>query len=63
MQIVWGEEDRWLDPAQADRLHGPIPGSRLKKVLGAGHFVMEDAPSEVAEALASFFSGDRERTS
>ena len=24
----------------------------------AGHFVMEDAPGEVAEVLADFFSGD-----
>jgi pimeloyl-ACP methyl ester carboxylesterase len=62
VQIVWGEEDGWLDPAQADCLHRTIPGSRLKKVAGAGHFVMEDAPSEVVEVLAGFFSGDGERT-
>jgi pimeloyl-ACP methyl ester carboxylesterase len=63
VQIVWGEEDRWLDPVQADRLHGTIPGSRLKKVTGAGHFVIEDAPSEVAEVLAGFFSVEGESTS
>jgi pimeloyl-ACP methyl ester carboxylesterase len=61
VQIVWGEEDGWLDPAQADRLQGMIPGSRLKKVAEAGHFVQEDAPSEVTEILASFFAGDGER--
>lgn len=58
VQIVWGEEDGWLDPVQADRLHRTIPGSRLKKVTGAGHFVQEDAPSEVMEVLASFFTGE-----
>lgn len=63
VQIVWGEEDGWLASVQADLLHGTIPGSRLKKVAGAGHFVMEDAPSEVAEVLAGFFSGDGERAS
>jgi pimeloyl-ACP methyl ester carboxylesterase len=63
VQIVWGEEDRWVDPAQADRLHGQIPGPRLKKVAGAGHFVQEDAPSEVVEVLVSFFTGEGERTS
>jgi pimeloyl-ACP methyl ester carboxylesterase len=62
VQFVWGEEDGWLDPDQADCLHRTIPGSRLKKVAGAGHFVMEDAPSEVVEVLAGFFSGDGEST-
>jgi pimeloyl-ACP methyl ester carboxylesterase len=63
VQIVWGEEDGWVDPLQADRLHGTIPGSRLKKVAGAGHFVQEDAPSEVVEVLVGFFFGNGERTS
>ena len=45
---------------QADRLHDEIPGSRLKKVAGAGHFVMEDVPEEVARELAGFFSADKE---
>lgn len=58
VQVIWGEADTWLDPAQADRLHETIPGSRLKKVAGAGHFVMEDAPEEVARELAGFFSAD-----
>jgi pimeloyl-ACP methyl ester carboxylesterase len=62
VQIVWGGEDGWVDPAQADRLHEAVPGSGLKKVVGAGHFVQEDAPSEVAEVLAGFFGGG-ERTS
>lgn len=62
VQVIWGEADTWLDPEQADRLHEAIPGSRLKKVAGAGHFVMEDAPREVAEVLVSFFSGGREGT-
>ncbi len=58
VQVIWGEADTWLDPAQADRLHEVILGSRLKKVKGAGHFVMEDAPEEVARELASFFFAD-----
>lgn len=58
--VVWGEEDAWLKPSQADRLHEAIPGSRLRKVQGVGHFVPEDAPEELAEVLASFLSGDGE---
>jgi pimeloyl-ACP methyl ester carboxylesterase len=54
--VVWGEEDGWLDPSQAPRLREEIPGSRLELIRGAGHFVQEDAPGEVARALVSFFS-------
>ena len=48
-----------MDPTLADRLHEVIPGSRMKKLAGAGHFVMEDAPEEVARELAGFFCADR----
>jgi pimeloyl-ACP methyl ester carboxylesterase len=56
--VVWGEKDGWLDPSQAPRLRDEIPGSRLEIVPRAGHFVQEDAPGEVAEVLAGFFSED-----
>lgn len=56
--VMWGEEDAWLEPAQADRLHEVIPGSSLKKVPGAGHFIQEDAPSTVARELLAFFAAE-----
>jgi pimeloyl-ACP methyl ester carboxylesterase len=52
--VVWGEEDAWLDPSQADLLHQAIPDSRVKKVQGAGHFVPEDVPELVARILTDF---------
>jgi pimeloyl-ACP methyl ester carboxylesterase len=52
--VVWGEEDAWLDPSQADLLYQAIPDSRVKKVRGVGHFVPEDAPEEVAKILTDF---------
>jgi len=58
--VVWGEEDAWLDPSQATTLAEKISDAELKLVAGAGHFVMEDAPKEVAEILASFFAASRE---
>jgi len=60
--VAWGEEDGWLDPSQAPRLQEEIPGSRLKLIPRAGHFVQEDTPEEVAEVLVGFFSGDEELT-
>jgi pimeloyl-ACP methyl ester carboxylesterase len=54
--VVWGEEDGWLDPSQAPRLQKEIPGSKLKLIPGAGHFVQEDAPEEVVKVLGDFFS-------
>jgi len=56
--VVWGEEDAWLDPSQAEALAGKIPGAELRLVPGAGHFVMEDAPEAVAGILSGFFAGD-----
>jgi pimeloyl-ACP methyl ester carboxylesterase len=59
--VVWGEKDGWLDPSLAPRLRKEIPGSELKLIQEGGHFVQEDAPEEIAKALAGFFSGDGER--
>jgi pimeloyl-ACP methyl ester carboxylesterase len=56
--VVWGEEDAWLDPSQAEALAGKIPGAEFRLVPGAGHFVMEDAPEDVARILAEFFAED-----
>ena len=57
VRVVWGGEDAWLDPSQAETLAGGIPGAEVRLVPGAGHFVTEDAPEEVAEILAEFFAG------
>ena len=54
--VVWGEEDAWLDPSQADRLGEAIPDSRVKKMPGVGHFVPEDAPEELARKLSAFLA-------
>lgn len=56
VEVVWGEEDAWLDPSQAEILARKIPGSNTRLVSGAGHFVTEDAPERVAEVLAEFFA-------
>ncbi len=58
VRIVWGEQDVWLNPAFAWRLHELLPNSDLKLIPEAGHFVMEDAPQEVARELRNFFAED-----
>jgi len=52
--IVWGANDGWLDPDLASRLGALIPESAVKIIPNAGHFAMEDAPTEVTEALLDF---------
>jgi pimeloyl-ACP methyl ester carboxylesterase len=52
--VLWGDRDRWLDPAIADRLAAAIPGAVRATVPEAGHFAAEDAPHGVAQALLRF---------
>jgi len=58
VRIIWGERDAWLDSTFARRLHELLPDSDLKLIPEAGHFVMEDAPEEVARELSDFFAAD-----
>jgi pimeloyl-ACP methyl ester carboxylesterase len=55
--IVWGENDGWIAPSVADRLHRAISGSRVSLIPGAGHFCTEDDPEAVAQVLGVFFKG------
>jgi pimeloyl-ACP methyl ester carboxylesterase len=54
--VLWGEHDTWLDPAVGDRLAAAIPGAHLRTVPGAGHFLPEDAPDAIADALQELLS-------
>jgi pimeloyl-ACP methyl ester carboxylesterase len=56
VSIIWGEQDAWLAPTLAERLHELIPGSDLLALPQTGHFAMEDSPQEVAAALFDFFT-------
>ncbi len=54
VRLIWGERDAWQRLEWARRLHAAIPGSELRIVPDAGHFVMEDAPGIVAALLTEF---------
>lgn len=53
--VVWGAEDRALPPALAASFSELIPGAGDPIVLdGAGHFLQEDRPDELAAAILRF---------
>ncbi|MCM2576751.1 alpha/beta fold hydrolase [Streptomyces meridianus] len=55
--ICWGADDTWIPVVKAHELHAAVPGSRLRIVVGAGHLVQEDTPSELLGELLEFFHG------
>ncbi|HEX2021876.1 MAG TPA: alpha/beta hydrolase [Candidatus Thermoplasmatota archaeon] len=52
--VLFGADDTFLPPPNAERLAKAIPGARLQLLANAGHFVMEDAPEVVAERISAF---------
>ena len=54
--IVWGEEDRMLDPAGASALHVLLPDSRIRMMPAVGHMPMLEAPAQAASDYLDFRS-------
>ncbi len=55
--VVWGAEDAALPPALAHGFTELIPGAGEPVVVeGAGHFLQEDRPDEVAAAIVRFLA-------
>ncbi len=48
------EEDQLIPPANAQFLHGAIPGSRLEMFKGGGHLFMLADPEGFAATLRGF---------
>lgn len=55
--VVWGEEDRWLGSAHADRLAGVLPDSRVVRLPGVGRLVPEEEPERLGELILAFAQG------
>lgn len=52
--VVWGDQDKWLDPKLPDRLVNAIPDSRLMRVHGVARLVPEESPEQLCEMLLGF---------
>ena len=50
--VIWGAGDPFLPPAFGKRLAAAIPGATFECIAGARHFTPEDAPRQVADAIA-----------
>jgi len=52
--IIWGDEDKWVDPKLADRLVNTIPEARLVRLGGVARLVPEENPEHLSELLLDF---------
>ena len=59
--IVWGKQDRIINPAAADILHGLLPDSRVILMDGAGHLPMLEQPEQSAADYIAFREALAER--
>jgi pimeloyl-ACP methyl ester carboxylesterase len=54
--IVWGRHDPFLPVTLGKRLQAAIPRATLEVVPTASHFVPEDAPAKIGDALAGLLT-------
>jgi pimeloyl-ACP methyl ester carboxylesterase len=54
--VIWGDRDPYVPFATARELADRIPNARLIRLSGADHYVMEERPREVTDALVSLLN-------
>lgn len=54
--VVWGDDDRWIPIAHADRFVAAIPGARKVVIPACGHVPQEEKPGEVSRLLLDFLA-------
>jgi pimeloyl-ACP methyl ester carboxylesterase len=58
--VLWGERDRYLPPAWAERIAGALGGPATAEIVpGAGHWPWRDEPSLVARVADFVMRSDR----
>jgi len=55
--VIRGDGDLYLSEAISLKLHRDIPDSRSVRIATGGHFIQEDEPEQVADALLQFWRG------
>jgi pimeloyl-ACP methyl ester carboxylesterase len=55
--IIWGAQDRLVDPAYGLAFHQAIAGSRLEVIGGAGHLPQLEQPATFAALVDGFLTG------
>ena len=59
--VLWGPEDSVAVMAIGDRLAREIPGARLERLEGLGHYPQLEDPDRTAQALVSFLESPAPR--
>ena len=54
VQIIWGQQDRFISLAAGEDLHRTIPGSRLTVLPKTGHLPMWERPDDVNRLITDF---------
>ena len=57
--VIWGERDRMVFPAGAQRILEEVPGSRLELIPDCGHCPQVECPDRVAALLHEFTARPR----
>ncbi len=52
--IMWGDQDTWVNPADAQKFEKDIKGSKLIMYKDVGHVPMEEAPNQTAKDALAF---------
>ena len=55
--IVWGEDDPALPVSLTEGIARAIPGASVERIPDVGHFVPEEAPVALADAIRGFVRG------
>jgi pimeloyl-ACP methyl ester carboxylesterase len=57
--VIWGDRDRYIPFGTARELAERIPGATLTRLAGGDHYIMEERPAEVTEALLELLARPR----
>ena len=55
--LVWGDRDPAFGAKERARFEATFPDHRTVILAGAAHFIQEDAPAEIVEAIGSWMPG------